>query len=111
MRIKDKILDLLPDALYLRLRYRHNFGKRLNLVSPCTFNEKLQWLKLYNRRPEYTILVDKYAVKKYVANIIGEEYIIPTLGVWTDPEQIDFDKLPNRFVLKCNHNSGLGMVR
>ena len=84
-------------------------GKPLDLNNPRTFGEKLEWLKLYNRKPEYTIMVDKVKVKDYVAPIIGEKYIIPTLGVWDDPEEIDFDSLPNRFVLKCNHNSGLGM--
>ena len=78
----------------------------LNLDNPQTFNEKLQWLKLYNRKPEYTMMVDKYAVKDYVASIIGSEYIIPTLGVWEKFDEIDFDKLPNQFVLKCTHDSG-----
>ena len=77
--------------------------------NPKTFNEKLQWLKLYNRKPEYTIMADKIKAKEWVAERIGAEYIIPTLGVWDDPDDIDFEKLPNQFVLKCNHNSGLGM--
>ena len=85
------------------------FGHFCNLQTPRTYNEKLQWLKLYNRKPEYTQMVDKYEAKKYVANIIGEEYIIPTLGVWDRFEDIDFDTLPNRFVLKCTHDSG-GLV-
>lgn len=84
-------------------------GKRLNLKNPKTFSEKLQWLKLYDRRPEYTIMVDKVKAKEYVATKLGKEYIIPTLGVWDDPDKIDFDALPDRFVLKCNHNSGIGM--
>lgn len=83
--------------------------EKLDLNHPVTFNEKLQWLKLYNRCPEYIRLVDKVEAKKYVAEKIGEEYIIPTLGVWNDPDEIDFDNLPDQFVLKCNHNSGLGM--
>lgn len=83
--------------------------RRLNLKNPETFNEKLQWLKLYNRKPEYTIMVDKVKAKEYVASKIGEEYIIPTLGVWEDPDDIDFKALPEQFVLKCNHNSGTGM--
>lgn len=81
-------------------------GQELNLDNPQTFSEKLQWLKLYNRKPEYTQMVDKYEAKKYVANIIGEEYIIPTLGVWDKFEDIDFDKLPNQFVLKTTHGGG-----
>ena len=101
--------DWMDDKTYLKLRYRASLGKKLNLENPVTFNEKLQWLKLYNRKPEYTVMVDKVKAKEYVADIIGEEHIIPTLGVWDDPDEIDFDKLPNQFVLKCNHNSGLGM--
>lgn len=84
-------------------------GKKLNLKHPVTFNEKLQWLKLYNRRPEYTMMVDKVMGKEYVAEKVGSKYIIPTLGVWDDPDDIDFDTLPDQFVMKCNHNSGLGM--
>ena len=99
----------LPDKIFLQLKFRSIFGRWIDLKRPMTFSEKLQWLKLYNRKPEYTIMVDKVRVKEYVANIIGEEFIIPTLGVWTDPEDIDFETLPNKFVLKCNHNSGLGM--
>lgn len=81
-------------------------GKKLDLDNPRTFSEKLQWLKLYDRRPEYTTMVDKYAVKDYVAGIIGKEYIISTLGVWDKPENIEWDKLPNRFVLKTTHGGG-----
>lgn len=99
----------MPDKMYLKLKYRLWMGEKLNLTNPHTFSEKLQWLKLYNRKPEYTIMVDKVKVKDYVASVIGDKYIIPTLGVWDDPEKIDFDSLPQRFVLKCNHNSGLGM--
>lgn len=95
---------ILPDKTYLSLKYKYKMGYFLNLDNPRTFNEKLQWLKLYNRKPEYTTMVDKYAVKKYVADIIGEEYIIPTLGVWNHFDEIDFKKLPNQFVLKCTHD-------
>lgn len=98
--------DNMDDESYLKRKYKACMGKELNLDSPKTFNEKLQWLKLYDRKPEYTTMVDKYAVKKYVADIIGEEYIIPTLGVWNHFDEIDFDKLPNQFVLKCTHDSG-----
>ena len=100
---------ILPDALYLKLRYWKVFHKPLNLKKPKTFNEKLQWLKLYDRKPEYTRMVDKYEAKQYVAERIGEEYIIPTLGVWDSFDEIDFDSLPNQFVLKCTHDSG-GLV-
>ncbi len=97
------------DETYLKLMYRARLGKKLNLKNPRTFNEKLQWLKLYDRKPEYTTMVDKHEVKKYVADIIGEQYIIPTLGVWDSFDDIDFDSLPNQFVLKCTHDSG-GLV-
>lgn len=89
--------------------FRVNMGKRLNLRNPKTFSEKLQWLKLYDRRSEYTMMVDKVKAKEYVTSVLGEKYIIPTLGVWSDPDEIDFDTLPDRFVIKCNHNSGTGM--
>jgi len=101
-----KISSFIPDELYLKLRYFYHFHKLLNLKNPQTFNEKLQWLKLYDCRSEYTMMVDKYAVKKYVAEKIGAEYIIPNLGVWDSPKEIDFGKLPNQFVLKCTHDSG-----
>lgn len=91
------------------MMYWLHLGRKLNLKNPKTFNEKLQWLKLYNHKPEYTIMVDKVKAKEYVAKLIGEEHIIPTLGVWDDPDDIDFDALPDQFVLKCNHNSGTGM--
>jgi len=101
--------SLFPDKMYIRACYRYNIGKSLDLKNPKTFCEKLQWLKLYDRRLEYTTMVDKYAVKKYVADIIGEQYIIPTLGVWNTFDEIDFDTLPDKFVLKCTHDSG-GLV-
>lgn len=106
MRFVNIFAPYLSDALYLRIKYFVAMGKPLRLKHPRTFNEKLQWLKLYNRRPEYTTMVDKVKAKEYVAKIIGEEHIIPTLGVWDSPDDIDFDKLPNQFVLKCNHDSG-----
>lgn len=96
----------IPDKLYLELVYFLQMKKSLNLKDPKTFTEKLQWLKLYNRRPEYTMMVDKHAVKSYVSKMIGEEYIIPSLGVYKTFEEIDFDALPNQFVLKCTHDSG-----
>ena len=103
------LLDWLPDKPYLQLSYHAIMGKKLNLDNPQTFNEKLQWLKLYDRKPEYTMMVDKYKVREYIKEKLGEEYLIPLLGVWDDPDEIDFDALPDQFVLKCNHNSGLGM--
>lgn len=109
MSLKRKIGSLFPDKLYLQMQFARRMKSHLNLKDPKSFNEKLQWLKLYDRRPEYTIMVDKYAVRKYIADTIGEEHLIPLLGVWDSPDMIDFDALPNQFVLKCNHNSGIGM--
>lgn len=100
------LLNWLSDASFLRLYYWLVFGKRLNLKEPKTFNEKLQWLKLYDRRPEYVKMVDKIDVKEFVAKRIGEDFIIPTLGVWEKPGKIDWDSLPNQFVIKWNHDSG-----
>ena len=97
------------DKKYIEKLFYLSIGKFLNLDNPKTFNEKLQWLKLYNQNPKYTKYVDKYLVREYVKSEIGDQYLIPILGVWKSPEQINFDKLPNQFVLKCNHNSGLGM--
>ncbi|MCR4769934.1 MAG: hypothetical protein K5874_07000 [Bacteroidaceae bacterium] len=94
------------DERYLKMLYRLEMGATLNLKNPQTFQEKLQWLKLYNRKPEYSKMVDKYEAKKYVASIIGDEYIIPTLGVWDSFDDIDFSQLPDCFVLKCTHDSG-----
>ena len=101
--------DSMPDDMFLKRKYEAALKRKINLDYPERFNDKLQWLKLNDRRDEYTLMVDKHAVKEFISDIIGEKYIIPTLGVWDDPEKIDFDLLPNRFVLKCNHNSGLGM--
>lgn len=94
------------DKCYLSYKYWTIFHKKLNWKHPKTFNEKLQWLKLYGHRPEYVTMADKYRVKKYVADIIGEEYVVPCLGVWDNADEIDINSLPEQFVLKCNHNSG-----
>lgn len=99
----------MDDETYLKLMFQARMGRKLDLKNPKTFNEKLQWLKLYDRKPEYSTMVDKYEAKKYVAERIGEEYIIPTLGVWDAFDEIDFSALPNQFVLKCTHDSG-GLV-
>lgn len=100
------MLKWLPDKTYLKIVYRIIMSKKLDIDNPHTFNEKIQWLKLYDRKPLYTQLVDKYAVREYIANTIGEEYLIPILGVWDRFDEIDFSKLPERFVLKCTHDSG-----
>lgn len=104
--ILEHFFKWLPDKLYVKLLYRLRMGRRLDLKNPQTFSEKLQWLKLYDREPEYTQMVDKYAVKDYVAKIIGEDYIIPTLGVWDKPEDIEWNSLPDKFVLKTTHGGG-----
>lgn len=100
----------MPDSLYLRIAYRIKMGKRLHLENPQSFNEKIQWLKLNDRNPKHTILVDKYEAKFLVATTIGESHIIPTLGVWDKFDDIDFSLLPNQFVLKCTHDSGGLMI-
>ena len=106
-----KMWRLFPnDALYLKLIFFFEIGEILDLSNPKTYNQKLQWLKLYNRKPEYTKMVDKITAKEYVAEKIGKEYIIPTLGVWTHFKDIDFSHLPKEFVLKTNHGSGSGGV-
>lgn len=105
-------LRFLPDEVYIQLYYYLQFKHFCNLKNPETFNEKLQWLKLHDHNPKYPQMVDKYEAKKYVASLIGEEYIIPTLGVWDSFDEIDFDKLPTQFVLKCTHDSaGLIVVQ
>ncbi len=100
----------MSDKLYLKFVYKITFGKKLDLENPQTFNEKLNWLKLYNRNPIYTKLVDKYDVKEYVSNTIGEKYVVPTLGVWDNVDDIDFQSLPEQFVIKCTHDSGSTVV-
>lgn len=104
--IINQLAPLFCDELFVKWKYYLNFHKRLHLDNPQTYNEKLQWLKLYNHHEEYTKMVDKYEAKRYVASIIGEEYIIPTYGVYNSFEEIDFTSLPKQFVLKCTHNSG-----
>lgn len=105
----SKFSRLLTDKAHVKMLYRTRTGKKLNLKDPVTFNEKLQWLKLNDRRDLYRICADKLRVRDYVAEKLGEEYLIPMLGSWEHADQIDFDQLPEQFVLKCNHNSGLGM--
>lgn len=99
-------LGWIPDKTYLKLIYKCETGHTLHIDNPITFSEKLQWLKIFDRNPEYILLVDKYKMKKIVENRIGKEYVIPLLGVWNSVEEIEFDDLPNQFVLKCNHDSG-----
>lgn len=103
---RSSLSHLLSDRAYVSLYYRSIFKRSPDLANPKTFNEKLQWLKLYARDPKQNVLVDKAAVKGYIADTLGAEYVIPTLGVWERYEDIDFDALPKRFVLKCTHDSG-----
>lgn len=104
--ILERMTHIIPDRLFLQLKFRQRMGKWPDLDHPHTFNEKLQWLKLHDRKLIYSTMVDKYEAKKYVAEIIGEEHIIPTFGVWSRFGDIDFASLPNQFVLKCTHDSG-----
>ena len=104
--IKNFIRNLIPDIILINYHYKKYMGKKLNLKSPETYNEKLQWLKLYDRNPFYATLVDKYEVRKYVTSQIGEKYVIPVLGVWDNVEDIEWNSLPDNFVLKCTHDSG-----
>ena len=101
-----RMLDWLPDEQYLKVLYKGHMGKKLDLNNPTTYNEKLQWLKLYDHNPLYKKLVDKYAVKKYVSSKIGKQYVIPTLGIWENVNHIPFSELPEKYVLKCTHDSG-----
>ncbi len=94
------------DQLYITRIYSSIFEKKINLKNPKTFSEKIQWLKLYDRSDRYTKMVDKYEVKEYVKNLISEEYLIPTIGIYDSWNQINFKKLPNQFVIKCTHDSG-----
>lgn len=108
-RIKRTILSCLkfiPDDMYVKLYYKLKTGKSLNLKKPVLYNEKLQWLKLYDHNSLYTIMVDKYGMKEFVSQKVGEKYTIPTLGVWEKFDNIDFNQLPERFVLKCTHDQG-----
>ena len=106
LRWAKEIVKLLPDKPYLRVKYLMCMREPLHLNPPRTYNEKLQWIKLYDRKTEYISMVDKYEVKKLVAEAIGKEYIIETYGVWNHFDEIDFSLLPDQFVLKCTHDSG-----
>ncbi|MDO4800533.1 MAG: ATP-grasp fold amidoligase family protein [Prevotellaceae bacterium] len=105
-RIVDTFVNVLPDQLFIKLQFRINVGYWPNLKNPKSFNEKLQWLKFNDIHPEYTKLVDKVDAKLYVESIVGNKYIIPTLGVWDNVEDIDWASLPNQFVVKATNDSG-----
>ena len=100
------LAKVLPDSIYLRMVFCSKLKRKLDLINPKSYNEKLNWLKINDRKEHYQIMVDKYEAKKYVADKIGEQYVIPTYGVWNHFEDIDFSKLPSNFVLKTTHDSG-----
>lgn len=108
--LSQTIGRMFPDKIFLNLMFHSRMGYWINWKRPQTFNEKLQWLKVYYRRPEFTTMVDKYAVKHYISEKIGKKYVLPLIGVWEKPKDIDFDLLPNQFVLKTTHDSGSVVV-
>lgn len=108
--IKTAIRNHIPDKIYLKYNYNKIMDKKLDLKNPITYNEKLQWLKLYDRNPKYTKMVDKYEVRNYISETIGEEYLIPLIDVWDKFDDINFQSLPNQFVLKCTHDSGSYLI-
>lgn len=105
-KLSSFLLRFLSDNLFIRYYYWRVMKRHLNLKNPTFFTEKIQWLKLHNRKKEYSIWVDKYESKRYVSSLIGNEHIIPTLGVWNKFDEINFDELPSKFVLKTTHDSG-----
>lgn len=105
--IVESLRYVIPDKLYLHLRFFSIMRKFINFKNPITYSEKLQWIKLYDRNPQYTVLVDKYKSKEYVKNIIGDGHCIPFLGIYESFDEIDFNLLPNQFVIKCSHNCGV----
>jgi len=109
-RVMYHTSPLFPDKLYIFLQFWHVLGYKPNLDNPKTFNEKLQWLKLYDRKPIYTKMSDKYAAKEFIAEKVGNEYVIPTLGIYDSVKEIDYDILPNEFVVKTTHDSGTVVV-
>ena len=113
--VKKMILALtrtVPDELYLRIMYRIVTGKTLHLNPPITYNEKLQWLKLNYRKDEFTDMVDKYEVRKYIEQRVGNKYLIPLIGIWDSPDEINYEMLPEKFVLKCTHDcEGLAICK
>lgn len=96
----------MPDKMYLKILHRALVGEKLDLKNPSTYMQKIQWLKLYDRKPEYTQYADKYEVRKHIKETIGEQYLVPLIGVWNSVDEIPFEELPQKFVLKCTHDSG-----
>ena len=107
---KQSLVENIDDVMYVKCLWRFNMGYELDLLYPRTFNEKLNWLKIYDRKEQYIQMADKYRVKQYVSDLIGEEFVIPTIGVWDTFDEISFETLPDKFVLKCTHDSGSVVV-
>lgn len=105
-KVKTGIYNNLSDVDFLKKTFKVRFGKELNLDNPLTFNEKLNWLKIYDRQPLYNKMVDKFEAKEIVKEKIGKEYIVPTIGIYNSVDDIDFTNLPNKFAIKCTHDSG-----
>ncbi len=104
--LSTKFFNWIPDDKYLKIKYRIKTKNKLNLENPSHYNEKIQWLKLHYRNPKQIKLADKYAVREYVKDTLGSKYLIPIIGIWDRTSDIDFDKLPDSFILKCTHDSG-----
>lgn len=105
--VEERYSSVLSDKTHIEKVYFERTGKKLNLKNPKTFNEKCNWLKLYDRKPQYTVMADKYLARHYISEKIGDNHLIPLLGVWDNANDIDFDSLPDKFVLKCNHDNGV----
>lgn len=109
-KIFEKHPKALPDRYYLKCFWKKNMGGTLSFRNPKTLNEKLQWIKIHDKNPLYPALVDKYDAKQWIADNIGEQYVIPTYGIYDNPEEIDYSSLPDKFVLKCTHDSGSTII-
>lgn len=107
---QNGLLNFIPDETYLSAVFKAETGYPLDLEHPKTYNEKLQWLKLYDRKPEYIVYADKYKVREYIRGTIGEKYLIPLIGMYKNTKDIPWSRLPARFVLKCNHASGTNII-
>lgn len=107
---QNGLLNFIPDKQYLKMVFKAETGYLLNLSHPLTYNEKLQWIKLYDRKPIYIVYADKYKVRGFISKTIGDQYLVPLIGMYKNANEIPWEKLPNRFVLKCNHASGTNIV-
>jgi len=100
------IRRVVPASFFASLEYRLEMGKKLNLKNPHTLSEKVQWLKLNDRNPIYVRLMDKYEVRQYIKSEVGEQYLVPLIGLYDTVDEIPFEALPNQYVIKCTHDSG-----